>query len=177
MGEKKFLKGDTVEAQLKLADIILQRLARRSFKTASIIMPQIPMMTAVQRIDEDGVIGRFLMPLGGYIKKAYMYVDTIADKAKPVLSMTLFYDGGSRTETLTYRAGPNSMTRDVAVPAGSRLVLTTTEPESVTGVSLGLIFEVDIKATVKEEISLDTLLANVEKDNELRQDAIQGAVE
>lgn len=163
--EKIFVRGDNIDAQMTSINRALVRLSRRNFAATTVVMPKIPLTGLVQTVGEDGIIGRFLIPLDGFIRKAYMYVDWIAEKVKPRLSMTLQYEGGSRTEELVYRTGANTMARDVPVPAGARIVLSTSNPESVKGISIGLVFEVTVASTVKEKLALDTVLSVVEEQD------------
>jgi hypothetical protein len=123
-------------------------------------------MFSVDKIKgDDGVLGQFLFPLSGTITTAFLHVEVIEGKTKPVLHITLHYPGGSRTAEFEYRVGLNKLQQELSVFAGSRLVISTTEAESVKGLSFGLVFEVAKDATALEQI----VLAAVEEDANARE--------
>jgi hypothetical protein len=167
MGEFKFIKGDTIEAQMKFLDIVLPRIARRSFKTAAVVMPLVPLSFAADIAPTDGIICRVLCPLDCVIEKAYMHVEAITDKVKPVLTIQLKGIGGtsSRKIKFPYRVGLTTATPKLEITAGTRIIVSTTNQESVTGISLSLAVSGIAAQALKEEILLDQILKNLEVED------------
>jgi hypothetical protein len=123
-------------------------------------------MFSVDKIKgDDGILGQFLFPLSGTITTAFLHVESIEEKIKPKLHITLYYSGGSRTAEFAYKVGLNKLQQELSVFEGSRLVISTTEPESVKGLSFGLVFEVAKDATALEHV----VLAAVEDDANARE--------
>jgi len=69
---------------------------------------------------------------------------------------------GSVKETMAYRQGLNVMERDIPVTAGSVITLSTSLPENVQGLALGLVLDVAMSDVTKKAFLQEEIIADLE---------------
>lgn len=164
--EKQFVTGENIDAKFIKINKVLNQLSRRATSvTGTIIMPQIPLVGGVQNVGEDGTILRFLLPLSGTIKKAFLHAEKVKSKTKPSMTITLISGGETKSTALTYKQGLTQLAPNLVVEAGTCVVLSTSDPDSVSGLSAGLVFEVAVSGVAKEQVALAAHLESVEVDD------------
>jgi hypothetical protein len=159
MNERTFLTSETVEGKLAQVENILQRLVRKHANvSATVVMPLIPLSFAADITPADGVMCRVLCSIDCTIEKAYLHVEEIKDKVKPVLTIQLKAPNGSQKIKFPYKVGLTTATPKLEVKAGTRIIVSTTHAEAILGISLGLAVSGIASQALKEAVLLDKLL-------------------
>jgi hypothetical protein len=159
MAERTLLTSETTEGKLKQVDIILQRLIRKYAKaSATVVMPLVPLSFAADITPADGIMCRVLCPMDCTIQRAYVHVEEILDKAKPMLTIQLKSSTGSQKIKFPFKVGLTTASPQLEVKAGTRIIVSTTFTEALRGVSLGLAVTGIASQALKEQVLLDKLL-------------------
>lgn len=157
------LQGKTVEERLDHADLILQRLTRKAPGRIHVIVPPVPVCFYCSTPSESGLIGRWVAPVDGAIQEIHAYVGFVMDRLKPVLVITVV--SGNRTESasMVYSTGAASTKTTVAVKAGDRIELSTTDPGSVGELSVSFLLVPSVARADKEKFVVDDILDKAEE--------------
>ena len=162
MARQQWITGDNIDEKFTKINTILMRLARRTKQYGVVATPRIPLVLILDAPREDGFLGKILIPVSGTIRKAYLDVETVTPKTRPKLTVKLKTATGSMKEAMVYRQGLNIMERDIPVTAGSVITLSTSLPENVQGLALGLVLDVAMSDVTKKAFLQEEILADLE---------------
>jgi hypothetical protein len=111
------IKGNSIEEKMASAEVIIGRLARRSQKTVSVLIPCCPIVFQVQDIGGKD-FASFISPIDGTIEAICAKVDW--DKMKSI-RLRMMVDGGevSPGQTFTLAAGVNIFSSGLEVKVGN----------------------------------------------------------
>jgi hypothetical protein len=160
--ERKFIKS---EGDKRFDDIerALQLMSAKLFKTTTVVIPPIPLSCAMKLVPADGEIFRGFFRTDGLITSLCAFCEAIAKGGKPTVKVKVFLqDGTSHQTELALRSGFSMSQVEFPMPALSRVIMTVTDPESITGLWFCATYEVEIKSAAMHALAIDDLVANID---------------
>ena len=127
------LTADTLEGNLKIVDTVLQRLARRSQKVTSVVMPAIPISQYIGSTEVAESV-RYMFPISGTITALVAAVDNMPSRTNLMVNIERI---SSTTTINQYKTSTTALTEklDLAVSAGDRVKISfETDNEVVEGI-------------------------------------------
>lgn len=159
------LVGETLEEKVGNVETILRRLLRRTPQKATIVIPPIPFCSYVSSVADDGLLARWVFPTDGMIVGIHVYAGMVADKVKPSLLIMVSTDSEGAIKHVPYTLRSTYAEMKIPITAGSRIEVKTSDPTSVGEISLGLLFEVAVTKVKKQQLVLDQIYDELEKEN------------
>lgn len=117
----KFIKGDTVESQIRHIDIVLTRFSRRLHKTVTGIVTPYPISNYVS-VPVDDVILRYMFPARGMITVGSFHIETMP-KSGIHLSTSLENDIGKSEKSYFVKRNRMLIEPNADVFSGDRLTI------------------------------------------------------
>jgi len=161
----RFVRGDTIEAQIASIETTLSRFSRRLWKNADVIIPPIPIFfTGIP--DENGLIGRVLLPVEGYFHRFFLYAN-VPKNVKPSMVVSVRRIGESVITTYEFRItdGLSSVDTEILAPAGSLVCVSLKDFSGVTDACISCTCDIAVSGLSKESFLIDKLLSNVETED------------
>ena len=158
--------GDTSEEKFAYVERVLRQFSRRIHKNTVALIPPIPICFVVDKIPEDGSLFRYLFPANGVVSVIYVFAESVAKDAKPVLHLdaVLFGTPQAYSISATYGQGATVVKRPMEIQAGMRVAVSTSEPNRVSGLWIAFLYEVTMDKVVVQTHLLNDLLAIVEAE-------------
>jgi hypothetical protein len=159
-----FITSDTTEDKFDDIERTLQRMSRKLFKTTTVIMPPIPISVALSKIPEDGEIFRGLFRVSGSISEIFAVCEDVTKDTRPLIKITVKQIDNIETSTsIVLKKGAASASPNFPIPAGSRVIMSVDNPSNVSNLWLSALYDMDILSAAKEALSIDDLVANMDK--------------
>jgi hypothetical protein len=157
MTERFKLQGDTEQQRLAHAEIILSRLLRRPNPGLKVAMPPTVVLYYAGSVEDSGLIGRWVSPIFGTMKTLHLFVGQMAEKLKPIVTVTVRNGNAKSSLENSYKVGANLFDINLPILAGGRVEVTTSDPDAVAEISLGLLIETRLEDASKETILLEAI--------------------
>ena len=164
------IKGDTTDKKLEMVEKFLNRLARRSRTTASVIMPAIPVSIYTDQLDSTGCFYTFISAVAGTIKK--ICAEVIIEKFKSAtISISIQRKTASPGIQLPIAEGMCTFETDIVVDVGDKISFTlkelkTAQPNNATAPYIALGFSIVTSADDAEKTAV-AITAVEEAKNEI----------
>lgn len=161
--ERKFITSDTDEGRFEDIERTLQRMSSKLMGMTTVIMPPIPISVAMAKIPEDGEIFRGMFRVSGHISEIFAICEGVAKDSNPMLQITIRHtDNVEASMSVPLKKGVAKSSVEFPVPAASRLLMTVTSPESVSGLWMSALYDMDIVDAAKEALAIDNLVEKIE---------------
>lgn len=168
MTERFKLQGDTEQQKLAHIEIILSRLLRRPNPGLKVAMPPTVVLYYAGSVEENGLIGRWVSPLIGTMKTLHLFVGQMAEKLKPVVTVTVRNGNALSTLENQYKVGANLFDINLPILAGGRVEVKTSDPDAVAEISLGLLIETRLSDAGVETILLEATDASATEERKVK---------
>lgn len=120
------------------------------------VVPPIPLSSYVETIGEDGVIFRHIFPADGVITSACLYAESMP---KSGVDVTISLDSQEKGQTLTTKATKSLVIKpDLEVSTAQRLTVSVNDPTGISGVWIGLLYQVKMDKTYRDRQLLSAFL-------------------
>lgn len=153
----KILKGDTLEAQVRHADRVLDRINRKTaVRTATGFITPFPLSAYS---DTAGVVFKHMFPAKGTINVAVVHVDK-APKNGFRINLEMGRGKNSIKHSEFIKDDHISVKLGIAVQVGDRLTISTepaNEGEEIAGVWVSLLWTPDVKDTTAKQFLIEEL--------------------
>jgi hypothetical protein len=156
------LQGSTDAAKLAHAEVILNRLARRSQKVMTVATPFLPVSCILSTIPTGGEIYMYFSPLSGIIKSICFEADW-AELVKADLDVTVVRHTAQGVH-LVVKSGLNEMDTRVIIERGDKVLFTLSNIDSrkrngvdtmPNQIFLGFCIDPSIVTMQKEQLAID----------------------
>ena len=174
MGKRDFLftRGTTPEERFLSVETSLRRIAGRVRERVVGIIPPTIISSYITKPEPDGSIFRTIIPAQGVIKGGCFSIDSYT--GKNTVDFLLIAEGPSGVAgltTITSRKRIFSLSTELPVAAGDRILFTCKEPERVQGIWSSLLYQVSIKSSdyveyVAEELRAMLEMETIDEDGE-----------
>ena len=156
------IKGDTAEQKFKHIERILQRFSRRLHKTVIGLIPASPVFGYCENPERDPTVLMVIFPADGVITQSAAKADRCGKNARIMVDIV----SGSEEFTKSFPLKLRAVVEEVNFPikAGDTLTVTVTKPEDeeVSGVWVGLLYQVGMKDLTSTKFLIDQFEALIE---------------
>jgi len=152
---RDFVKGKTAEEKFKSINVTLRHFSRRLGRTVIGLVPSAPVFEFVFVPESDGVVLKRIFPVRGKITRSCIFVANHEGKGKTVFDVLV--ESGNKTVGDSFEVGKEPMlfNLDTPVNGGDRWTLSVRDPEKISGIWIGFLYEVDYRALGKEEFAIE----------------------
>ena len=165
------IRGNSTEEKINAIERILNRFQRKLHNTVIGVMPPVPIMFSVKKVDSDGEIFSFLIPAKGVITSICLYIKEFNNEKETVrFKASIEGPAGGTYATIETRKNLTIGNLNLNVSAGDLLVLTTPTPDAISGVWLAFLYQMGIKDCGQEKFlaeELERLLIREGEDSAL----------
>ena len=142
-------------------EMLVNRMKRREQKSATVLVPPIPISMSALVPDSGGLLGTAFMPVAGQIVLIAVHVDAILsmDKEfKPTITVRMTNDQYDNTKTYEVKSGFNRFEEELFIPEGSKLYVVVNEPVNFRGVWFAAMYQIETKYAARSQVALDDIL-------------------
>jgi hypothetical protein len=150
--EMKFVRGDTDEKKFEFINMMLTRLARKSFKVSVGIVPPVPISSYVREVPKDEGVFRFIFPVSGKVVGGVIRIDEFPQKKEIPFIVVIRALGGKITRELNVRNGFLKVGLDLPVEVGDTVEILNDWFEEVKGVWIGILFQPEVSSADVKQI-------------------------
>jgi len=155
----KILKGDTLEDQMKHADIILSRLNRRKRKVAKGLITPYP-ISSFADFPVDGIVLRYMFPVDGELLFGGMFVDQMPKEGVDITFDLSLANNTSRSESMFTKSNVFTVRPNIEIDSGSRLtvsVVARVEGSELSGIWTSLLWVPKVSELIVRKVLVDEL--------------------
>jgi hypothetical protein len=124
--ERKFIKGNTHEANMTSIEKALTRLDRHVSKNIDVLIPPTPISVYIKEVTEDGDLFRFMSPFDATLRSVVFTVERIIGKEKSIpvyIDIVTASNNAKSTYTLTVTAGTKQSDIGLDIKAGDKVIV------------------------------------------------------
>jgi len=164
---RKRVRGESINDKIDSIDRHLDNLYKRAGKYVVGALPPVPVFDYVTAPElETGVVLRRLFPGPGMISKGAMFIEEYLDKGEATITVEVFGPLGGSNVKLPTRQQMITVTPNLPVDAGFRLVVSIDPPGLVKGVWTSFLLEVGWRQCKTEKFLLEELAKLQEQNDE-----------
>jgi hypothetical protein len=140
-----------------------QRAEREYKRTRNVVMvPPTPLVMVCTTPGPDGVVGQTMTPYAGKAVDVHCVIQSVAKGVNPQITVGIQTpEGISASASFPVKAGLSRLGKEVELPANSMITVSVTDPESVTGIWISILFQ----ATPSDASKKAFLMEELEKSN------------
>lgn len=160
--ERRFIKGDTTEEKFDAIERVLQLMSTRMFKTATVVIPPIPLSFAYASVPLDGEVFRGFFNVDGHISRIDVLCEKIEKDAQVSLVVNVLGTVG-KSVSFNLKTGLVSFQIELGLPKGSKVLITVDgDRDKVTGLWASALYETHMGSAAVQPLVIDDLLEKAE---------------
>ena len=157
-----FIKSDSTDKKFDDIERTLQLMSTKLFKTATVVIPPIPLSFALKTIPLDGEVFRGFFSVDGHISRLDIFCDSVEKGANVSITVSVLGDI-KKSAGVALKAGLSSFPMEVGLPKGSKVIITVDgDREKVTGLWACALYETHMGSVAIEPLVIDDIFANRE---------------
>ena len=160
------VKGKTPDERINNIEVILQRMSKKmSTKLVAVVTPT-PLFSYVEFPDDNDVVARMMFPAAGEITCLCYHFEHMGKSVSILINAKNGINGESFQTTQDVRKSSDIIYPDFIINPGDTLTVKTTpqDDKKVSGVWIGILYEMSSKNTVKKDFLLSEFTILTDKD-------------
>ena len=155
--ERKLISGETLEQNIDSIDLILQSWAPRIGTHIVGAIPPVPILHYQRLPEEDGTILKMVFPFSGKIVAAYISIGKYNVRPANIDVWSTGDTGYEGTRIVCDQPLHKYFTDQWRVTAGSILEVTTTPPNAIEDINIGILASIDMEHAQYKRQLIDAL--------------------
>ena len=157
-----FIKSDSIDKKFDDVERTLQLMSTKLFKTATVVIPPIPLSFALESIPTDGEVFRAFFSVDGHISRMDIFCDSIEKGAVATITVSVLGDI-KKSVSVDLKKGLSSFPMEIGLPKGSKIIITVDgDREKVTGLWACALYETHMGSVAIEPLVIDDIFVNRE---------------